>query len=155
MQLRHYEDRIVCTPGVRRGAPRLDGSRLTVFDLVIACRNEDALEAAGATYGIEGKLCVLALEYCRLLKCIDDRPNEFCSGCRLESLRAPEESTSGDAFICMEPDGPSAPIDWSSEKVRIFLGTRRELEAEEDGLRGWELAEEAYRKFNLGTNSAE
>jgi uncharacterized protein (DUF433 family) len=80
--------RIVCTPDVCSGSPRVDGTRITVANIV-APLDPKRVELHQLTEYVPVDDAIAALRYCAEQRCLIDRPESFCEQCTLDK-RAPD-----------------------------------------------------------------
>lgn len=129
--------RVVCTPDVCSGAPRIDGTRLTCSNVVLALTN-DALsieEFLEAHPYLEVSDIENALSYCAGMKCLDDRPESYCQGCLLDHRK--EETPS---FFIENTDDLRAYLKSGKDVGQAYLGSNQDY-AEDAPKKVWELAE--------------
>jgi uncharacterized protein (DUF433 family) len=132
---------IVCTRDICGGAPRLDGLRITVSDVVDTLSREPDLDSYLSAFPqVTKEQVVQAVNYCRLRICEKDKPEHYCHGCTLRTAQdgiSFEEfrktiSCSEDEAVTLEPGS------------NVFLGSEEELYEKWKGIDGWKWADDLY-----------
>ena len=147
---------ITCTPGVCSGAPCVRGSRVTVFNVVSRLHFGDTQEILLEDYpDWTAQDIAAAIDYCRGLRCIADKPDHYCDNC---ALRRVDDDESFDEFLdSMAPVQTftgKEHIDWDKfvGGGTIFLGSMEDLRHNWKGYPCWQWAEELYQREH-GTQS--
>lgn len=135
---------VVCTEGICAGAPCLEGTRLTVFNVVRRV-SQEGIESFREDYPrLDRSSIVNALNYCRTRQCERDRPAHYCDGC---TLRRVHDGESFDDFL--RACGYVQTLDDHEADPRkpglLFLGSLDELKRNWEGEDGWTVAEQVYR----------
>lgn len=88
----HYQlyPEIVMTNSVVGGSPRIDGTRLTVGD-VVRIVTKDGLADAIADFELSMLEVRQALSYCSKLRCQEDQQTKFCHNCTLRAKQDHDE----------------------------------------------------------------
>jgi uncharacterized protein (DUF433 family) len=90
--------RVVCTPGVCGGRPRIDYARTTVGNFVLDLQHGLSFEDAIANLGLQSSIYLTEapdihaiLRYCSEKRCVGESPDNFCGPCVLCDDQDPEE----------------------------------------------------------------
>lgn len=124
---------IVCTDGVLSGAPRIEGRRLSVGDIVCFVYY-DGLSYTTKNYEIDAETIQQAIRYCAHQQCIKDAPSKYCHNC---SLRAPQEPA---LDLSLYQEVTDNGITFVKGPNEMFMGTLEEFKQEELGTEWWKKA---------------
>jgi uncharacterized protein (DUF433 family) len=130
---------IVCTPDTCNGNPRLEGRRLTVFDVV------SAVSRQGNEWLLHQQLddtCVReAIEYCADRRC--DSDGQHCGGCALrdeqDGIHTVEDYVN--RFSEVRFLDSSDVLRGCGQGVQVMIGTPADLPGNWRGLEGWHMAQ--------------
>jgi len=133
------EQRIVCTPLVCAGAPRLRETRLNVYNIISRVSMDGTAQEMLSDYpyiSIEDSRA--AIDYCMPRTCERDQPQHYCDGC---VLRTKYDGITFEEFLGLE--APVQTTDSAVDRNRgglTFLGSMDELRKHWEGEPGWEKA---------------
>lgn len=143
---------ITCNKSINFGQPSLDGTRLTVYDIVVKIYYEDNVEIILEDADITMGEAQNSIEYCMNLKCQkDNNRSHYCYGCLLRTLEERNNFNRNDYTELEIGEGKKIVV--SKDGYITFLGNMDELEEEEFGKVTWLLAGDLYKKFFKGSVS--
>lgn len=133
--------KIVCTRGVCGGAPRIDETRLTCSNVVLAlAANRWSIDDYLKYYPeLESSDVEEALRYCVEMRCLDNQPDSYCQGCILDHRKTEDPS-----FFIENIDDLRSYLKSGKDIGQAFLGSRQDY-ADEAPEKVWELAEQIRR----------
>jgi uncharacterized protein (DUF433 family) len=138
---------IVVNKGISSGAPIINGSRLTIFNVVSKIFYEDNLEIALDDYEISIDIAKEAVKYCKNLDCQkDNKLIKFCSGCILRTLQDGWDFKKENCKEFFFDEG-NQTVSITKDGDRIFLGSLQTMEDNDFGKAGWVLASEVEEKY--------
>lgn len=121
----------------------MEGTRLSCADIALGIEANDGIDFFLEIYDyLDASDLLAALDYCSDLKCLDDRPESYCSHCVLDA-RAAEEPK---AFI--ESIDELKAWARSGETAPAFLGSKAEWEDEKKPKKVWKIAENLRREIH-------
>lgn len=125
---------IVSTKDVLMGAPRIEGTRISVYDIVSSLWHDRDIEQYSNDFEITQEEIKDAIVYCKNLKCQKNNVTKFCNGCILNSINEKEiiyNQIYDDLFV--------------NQGDNFFIAESiSDLENEEFGFAGWYRAECIY-----------
>jgi uncharacterized protein (DUF433 family) len=126
---------IIRTKDIAFGRPRLNGTRLEVFNIISDVKNSTSFYQYLEEREITKEEVIEAKDYCQSLKCqkIENDFEKYCSNCLLSTLH--EQYNYRKNFEKID-DG----VFKDTEDGTIYLGTLEELKDQEFGYPGWVLA---------------
>lgn len=130
---------IVRTKDISFGRPRLNGTRLEVFNIVSDLFNTSDVSHYLEEYNISYNDAIEIVNYCKTLKCqeINEPFEKYCSGCVLSTLH--------ENFNYKQIELQELTKELFKDKNRpnfIAIGKKSEIEDELYGKPGWILANE-------------
>ncbi len=129
---------VVSDEAVCSGAPRLRGTRLTLFGLLLRLRDESPDEILEEYSGLTSVDVLRALDYCAEKRCKNYARN-FCDGCTLRRLH---EQKSFEEFVSEQGGVETEDEGWNLDTPGLkFAGSMEELREHWEGKDGWEIAE--------------
>lgn len=129
--------RIVCTTGFCSGSPRIDGTRLTCADIVLALYYMLSLSEYLNVYRYLDEDDIRAcLAYCSDQTCLRDRPDHFCCGCTLDTR--PEQPPS--RFLATAEEFAEYCRSPEPETGYVYLGSKEDYLKYEHPEDLWKLA---------------
>jgi uncharacterized protein (DUF433 family) len=135
-----------CYESCHSGQPSLEGTRLTVLN-VVSFVDGDSLENTTGLYEELTEAGVAsATEYCRDRICLVDRPDVFCSGCVYcfaLSSQTWQEFMREAGFVCEDEIRDNESVVGAAK----FIGTREELVRELKGVEGWKIAQRVHLRY--------
>jgi uncharacterized protein (DUF433 family) len=136
--------RVVCTPGVCGGRPRVENTRTTVGYLVVSLKlyNARVDDVVTNLNLVDSSDVYTVLQYCARKQCITDGPDNFCGSCVLDNDNEDEP-----AAIRIDPSG-EIHFNPNASSVQIFGGTAEEEAMMLGPHRIWEFAADLLKDAN-------
>jgi len=128
---------IISTQDTCWGAPRLNGRRLTVFDVVSGVYVSKSISAYVNEFGLKIEDVLTALKYCSEQFC-KERSLNFCSGCVLRYIKDLGTEKREEIEEIFNDDGSSF---LKIDGTRYYLGSKNEYNQQKAGMVTWALAE--------------
>jgi len=129
---------IVRSPDICWGRPRINGTRLQVYDVISDLEDEKNIDGYCERRGLNKNVLIQAVNYCKKLECqyIEKEYEKYCSGCILSTLH--------EDYNYKESNYEEIDTDLFMDKARniIALGNKDEIDQEEFGRPGWVIANE-------------
>lgn len=123
---------------IAAGAPTIVGRRLNIYDIISSIELEEDISDYMEGYELSFYQVRDAINYCRSLQCIHDKPYNYCAGCILRSTSINTEIIPFPKQIIVEENYLMFVYDNSDIRKSIT-----EVDTEEIGRAGWGIA----RKF--------
>lgn len=125
------------------GRPRIDGTRLQVYDIITDLLYAESLDEVTEERELSRDDLRKVVDYCRSMTCKQlIKPYEkYCSGCILSTQH---EGFDPESIRLKQLD---EDIYQDENSGSIFLGTKEELEEELYGEVAWVLAEQMYERW--------
>ena len=139
--------RVVIDPTNLSGNPHLEGTRWTVFDIVIACRYEGIDELKENPQEFTFADILTALRYCAERQC--DKDTSYCGGCSLRNQQDGIHNMEDfvNRFAEVRFIDSDVVLVGSGEGTMVMSGTPEELPNLWKGEDGWRLASELVESF--------
>jgi uncharacterized protein (DUF433 family) len=137
--------RVVCSPGVCGGRPRVDGTRTTVGDLVLALtKYSSPVEEIVSNLGLSDVSDVHAvLRYCAEKRCIEDAPDGYCGPCELS-----DDHDYDRAALLIDHASGELHFNPNTRGTHIYHGTYEEETESIGPFKIWEMADEFLTKID-------
>jgi len=135
---------IVITEGVLSGAPRINGRRLAVGDVVSRLKWSDSIEEVEGTYQLNKDEIKESLEYCANQQCLKDEPLKFCHNCSLRT--AQEDPLDLSEYRESEINGEQCVIG----EGLLFLGSLSDFVEDYNGTDWWIEAVDLLAMYGTG-----
>lgn len=135
---------IVSSENVLWGAPRINNTRISVYDVISSLWYNPDIEDFVLDFRVDKESVKTALEYCKELKCRKEKALNFCDGCILRTAK------DGETYI--KKSNKILQIDdkvFENENKDIFIGEFTDLESEEAGFMGWVRADMLLEKLSF------
>lgn len=134
---------IVSTNETCWGAPRLEGRRLTVADVVLGIYYSDNIKDYTLDFEISHDEAILALKYCAQQKCKTKALN-YCDKCLLRFVKDLGQDDNNTIKEITHEDGTATTI---INDQHFYLGSKEEYEQAQMGELVWVKAEEVLNKY--------
>lgn len=134
------------TENICFGRPRVDGTRLEVYNVVSSLESSATIEEFQSDWNIPTKDLLEIVDYCKRLHCqkMSRTFEKYCSNCTLSNLH---EGSAVD-INSLDEISPGIFQDKTNPNF-IALGEREELADELSGRPGWIIADEVWTKLFL------
>ena len=133
-------ERIVSTPDVINGNPRVSGSRISVLDVVLACSDLGLHQILEQWPGISEGDINEAIRFCEKRECEKNR--QYCGGCtlRLEQDEVSSMQDFIDRFSEIKFLDSVEVLNGRGEGIMVMPGNASTLDQYWRGIKGWEVA---------------
>jgi uncharacterized protein (DUF433 family) len=131
--------KIVSTADILFGAPRVESTRISVYNIVSSLWHSREIEEYIDDFKISEVEIKNALSYCKNLSCQKNNVIKFCNGCLLQTINSIDKKAE---FIKIDEN-----LFTDKEKNFFIAENIGEIENEEFGYAGWIRAEELYNYY--------
>jgi len=132
--------KVIVDNDIVNGNPHLEGTRLTVFDIVFSCEQEGVSEFLENSIEVTATDLKYVLEYCKDRKC--DKDLSHCGGCSLRALQdgIKNEEDFINRFAEIRFTDSDAVVNGGGEGIMLMPGTPETLCNTWQGDKGWLMA---------------
>lgn len=128
--------KIVSTNNILWGVPRIENTRISVYDIVSSLWHNREINEYVDDFEISEIEIKNALVYCKELICQKENVISFCDGCLLRTINSSDEK--------IEYKEVDENLFMDNENNFFITENLSEIENEEFGYAGWLRAEELY-----------
>lgn len=131
--------KIVSTKDVLFGMPRIDGRRISVYNIVSSLWNNKNIDEYSEIFEISKNEIFNALVYCKNLECQKNNVIQYCEGCVLNTINSEK------AKINYKELDNGVFID--NDNNIFFADNISQIENEDFGFSGWYRAEQLFEEI--------
>lgn len=129
--------KIISTIDVLMGAPRIEDTRISIYDIVSSLWYDKDIDQYIDDFKISKQEIKKAIIYCKKLDCQKNNVKKFCNGCILNTIN------SNDRKSIYNQVNNNLFID---DEQNFFVSENiNDIEEEEFGFAGWYRAEHIYK----------